>query len=143
MKEKLIALLREDGLTLAIVAILIVAYAILRTPGDIFASAAELEAKITNGQPAVIEFYANNCSICLTSKPKVDQLRRDLGSAAQVLRLNVRNEPGKTLAYEWGVTGVPTFFVFDGDGQMLYRRSGAPDVAAITETIADLGTLTN
>ncbi|MCD6286469.1 MAG: hypothetical protein J7M39_11215, partial [Anaerolineae bacterium] len=76
MKDKLIALLKEDGLTLAIVAVLIVAYAILRTPGDIFASAAELEAKITNGQPAVIEFYANNCSICLTSKPKVDQLKR-------------------------------------------------------------------
>jgi len=50
MKEKLIALLKEDGLTLAIVAILIVAYAILRTPGDKFASAAELEAQITSGE---------------------------------------------------------------------------------------------
>ncbi|MCJ7550845.1 MAG: thioredoxin family protein [Anaerolineae bacterium] len=143
MKEKFIALLKEDGLTLAIVAILIVVYAILRTPGDEFASAAELEAEITNGQPTVIEFYANNCSICLISKPKVDQLERDLGPAAQVLRLNVRNDPGKALASEWGVAGIPTFFVLDGEGQMLYRRSGAPDVAAITETIADLSTLTN
>ena len=143
MKDKLIALLKKDGLTLAIVAILITVYAILRTPGDKFASAAELEAEIMNGQPTVIEFYANSCSICLTSKPKVDQLERDLGSAAQVLRLNVRDDPGEMLAYEWGVTGVPTFSVLDGDGQMLYRRSGAPDVAAITETIADLGTLTN
>ena len=143
MKEKLIALLKEDGLTLAIVASLIIAYAILRTPGDKFASAAELEAEITNGQPTVIEFYANNCSICLISKPKVDQLERDLGPAAQVLRLNVRNNRGKILASEWGVAGVPTFFIFDGDGQMLYRRSGAPDVAAITETITDLSTVTN
>lgn len=139
MKEKVIALLKENGLTLAIVAILIVAYAILRTPGDRFASASELVTEITNGQPTVIEFYANNCSICLTSKPKVDRLERDLGPAAQVLRLNVRNDPGKILASEWGVTGVPTFFVFDGDGVMLYRRSGAPNVAAITKTIADLG----
>ena len=143
MKEKLIALLKEDGFTLAIVGILIIAYAILRTPGDSFASAAELEAEITNGQPTVVEFYANNCSICLTSKPKVDQLERDLTPAAQVLRLNVRNDPGKSLAYEWGVTGVPTFFVFDGNGEMLYRRSGAPDVTAITETVAGLTTLTN
>jgi len=143
MKEKLIALLKEDGLTLTIVASLIIAYAILRTPGDRFASAAELEAEITNGQPTVIEFYANNCSICLISKPKVDQLERDLGPAAQVLRLNVRNDPSKILASEWGVAGVPTFFIFDGDGQMLYRRSGAPDVAAITETVTDLSTVTN
>ena len=86
MKDKLIALLKKDGLTLAIVAILITVYAILRTPGDKFASAAELEAEIMNGQPTVIEFYANSCSICLTSKPKVDQLERDLvgGSGATV-----------------------------------------------------------
>lgn len=141
MKEKLIAILKEDGLTLAIVAILIIAYAILRTPGDTFASAAELQTELVNGQPTVIEFYANNCSICLVSKPKVDQLERDLAPSAQVLRLNVRNDPGKLLAYEWGVTGVPTFFVFDGEGTLLYRRSGAPDVAAITETITDLSVL--
>jgi len=138
VKDRLIAVLREDWLTLAIVLGLVVAYAILRTPSDSFASEADLQAALSTGKPTVVELFANNCSICLVSKPRVDQLERDLADHATVLRLNVRRDLGQTLAYRWSVTGVPTFFVFDGRGEVVYRRSGAPDVRAIEDAVASL-----
>lgn len=135
MKDKLLKLLKEDGLTILIVVGLVVAYAILRTPGDAFASMEALEAKLNDGSTTVIEFYSNTCSICLVSKPKVDQMERDLGDRAELLRLNVKSGPGRQLAGLWGVSGVPTFVVLDGDGQAVYVRAGAPDIEAIHQAV--------
>jgi len=110
MKERLIQFLKEDGLTIAVVLALAIAYIVLRTPGDDFDSLAALEARLTDGRPTVIELYSNTCSICLISKPRVDQLARDISPQADVLRLNVKDGVGRELAYHWQVAGVPTFF---------------------------------
>ncbi len=138
--EKLTKFLKEDGLTVAIVVILIVAYALLRTPGDAFASMAELEAQLTTPPPKVVEFYSNTCSICLVSKPKIDQLEKDLAGEAKLLRLNVKDQVGRTLAAQWGVRGVPTFFVVDEAGNIVYAQAGAPNIEALRQTVANLDT---
>jgi thiol-disulfide isomerase/thioredoxin len=136
---KLARFIRQDGLTVAIVVILIVTYALLRTTGDSFASAAELETRLTSSpMPTVVEFYSNTCSICLISKPTVDRLEEELRGQAQVLRLNVKDEVANALAYRWGVRGVPTFFILDATGSIVYAQAGAPDVAALKNTVAKL-----
>jgi thioredoxin 1 len=134
VKEKLLKILKEDGLTILIVVALVVAYALLRTPGDDFESLAALETEFTDGT-TVIEFYSNTCSICLASKPKVDRMERDLAGSAELLRLNVKNGPGRQLASRWGVTGVPTFVVLNDKGEAVYARAGAPDVEAILAAV--------
>ncbi|NLG26523.1 MAG: hypothetical protein GX557_01340 [Chloroflexi bacterium] len=52
------AFLRENWLTIAIVAALAVGYVLLRTPSD-EASTSDVASAIAQGQPAVIEFYSN------------------------------------------------------------------------------------
>ncbi len=136
MKEKLIRFIKGDGLTVLIVVLMVAVYAYLRTPGDEFASLTELEVRLTAGQPTVVEFYANNCSICLLTKPKIDQLERDLEGEAAVLRLNVKDKVGLTLASRWGVVGTPTFFVVNGAGDVIYAQAGAPDVEGIKAAVA-------
>jgi len=136
MKEKLARFIKEDGLTVLIVVLIVTVYAYLRTPGDEFASLSELDAQFTAGQPTIVEFYANNCSICLLNKPKVDQLERDLAGQATVLRLNVKDNVGLTLATRWDVRGVPTFFVLNGAGEVIYARAGAPDIEALEAAVA-------
>lgn len=143
MKERLIQFLKEDGLTIAVVLALAIAYIVLRTPGDDFDSLAALEARLTDGRPTVIELYSNTCSICLISKPRVDQLARDISPQADVLRLNVKDGVGRELAYHWQVAGVPTFFILDGQGEMVYRRAGAPEVERITEVVRQLDAVAN
>lgn len=136
MKARLWKLLKEDGVTLAIVLALAIAYIVLRTPGDTFASVEEFESKLAAGRPTVIEFYSNTCSICLLSKPEVDRLASELEAQATILRLNVKSDTGRTLANRWQVSGVPTFFVFDGASVAIYRRPGAPDSEAIKAAVA-------
>ena len=136
MKEKLLRFIKEDGLTVLIVVLLVAIYAYLRTPGDEFASLSELDARLTAGQPTIVEFYANNCSICLLNKPKVDQLERDLAGQASVLRLNVKDNVGLALATRWNVVGVPTFFVLNGQGDVIYARAGAPDSEGLKAAVA-------
>ena len=135
MKETLVRFVKEDGLTVLIVVLLVAVYAYLRTPGDEFASLDELDARFTTGQPTIVEFYANNCSICLLNKPKVDQLERDLAGRATVLRLNVKDNVGLALASRWGVVGTPTFFVLDGAGNVIYTRAGAPDIEGLKAAV--------
>lgn len=50
---------RENWLVLLIVGALAVAFMVLRTPASPVASMAEMEGILNDGQPALVEFYAN------------------------------------------------------------------------------------
>jgi protein-disulfide isomerase len=128
--------LKENWFTLLFVLTLAGAYIVLRTPGDTFTSMEMLQTALSTGNPTVVEFYSNQCSICLISKPKVDQLERDLMGQAALLRLSVKDEVGRAQALQWGVRGVPAFFVLDGTGEIVYAQAGAPDIAAIKAAVA-------
>jgi thioredoxin-related protein len=58
----------------------------------------------------------------------VDRLENDLEGQAQVLRLNVWSSVGREIGWRYGVQGLPTFFLFDGAGQLLYKQAGRLDV---------------
>jgi len=137
--SRVVRFLKADGVTILIVVALIAVYAVLRTPGDKFDTISDLEAALRSGTPTVIEFYSNNCSICLKSKPEVDRIERDLQRQASVLRLNVKDTVGRALAGRWGVQGVPTFVVVDQQGAIQYASAGAPNADAIKAAVAELG----
>jgi hypothetical protein len=50
---------RENGLVIALIAVMVGGYLFLRTPGDELASLAEFEAQVTSGGPTLVEFYSN------------------------------------------------------------------------------------
>ena len=61
------------------------------------------------------------------AKPIVDGLERDLDGQARVVRLSVLSELGREVAQRYGVRGVPTFLIFDGQGELIERQVGFPD----------------
>ena len=61
------------------------------------------------------------------AKPIVDGIEQDLGERASVLRLNVMTEVGSQAAQQYGVRGVPTLIVFDGDGNIVGQDVGVPN----------------
>lgn len=127
---------KENWLVILVVLGMALAYLILRTPRQAFASTEALQARLRSGQPTVVMFYSNSCSICLISKPRVDRLEAELQGQASVLRLDVRDPMVQPLAAAWRVYGVPTFFVVDGAGTLVYGRAGAPDVEGIKAAVA-------
>jgi thioredoxin-related protein len=73
------------------------------------------------------------------AKPVVDKLERELGGQAQVLRLNISSSVGRQLGARHGVRGVPTFFLFDGSGEMIDYQVGRLDAARVKAEIDSLG----
>jgi len=52
-------LLRENWMTIAVLALVIGGYVFLRTPGDDLASTEVFDTQAMNGEPLVVEFYSN------------------------------------------------------------------------------------
>jgi cytochrome c-type biogenesis protein len=72
------------------------------------------------------------------AKPVVDGLEREMEGRAQVLRLNVMDGVGGQLAARYGVRGVPTFVLLDGDGQLVLTQVGMPKREGILTAVEAL-----
>jgi thioredoxin-related protein len=57
----------------------------------------------------------------------VDGLERELEGQARVVRLSVLSQTGRDVARRYGVMGIPTFLVFDGQGDLIGRDVGFPN----------------
>ena len=71
----------------------------------------------------------------------MDGLTEDLQGHADVLLIDLLGEVGKQTAGRYDVRSVPTFLVFDGQGNVVLRQSGRPDVDAIKAKVAELEAL--
>ena len=61
------------------------------------------------------------------AKPVVDGLEKDLAGRARVVRLNVMDSLGMSAARQFGVVGVPAFFVVNGQGGVVDAQMGIPN----------------
>jgi len=127
---------RENWLTLLVLAVLGIAYLFLRTPGTPLDSVAAFDARLRQGQPTLIEFYSNRCSICLASKPTVDRLEQRLAGRAAVLRVDVADPVGRELAARWSIAGTPAFIITNGAGEIVYLSYGPPQVTELEFALA-------
>jgi peroxiredoxin len=93
------------------------------------------------GRPVLVYFWATWCPVCRLDQGAVEAVARDhrvvtvamqSGDAAAVaahlaergLSFPVRIDEDGAVAAAWGVRGVPTAFVVDGDGQIRYVTTG-------------------
>ncbi len=58
----------------------------------------------------------------------VDGLEREFTGKARVVRANIQSDAGRSLSRRYDVDVVPSFLVFDADGEIVYRKVGAPGV---------------
>ena len=65
----------------------------------------------------------------------MDRLERDLEGQAQVLRLSAMSGVGRQLGARYGVRGVPTFFLFDGNGEMVSYQVGRLDADLVKDEV--------
>jgi len=70
------------------------------------------------------------------AKPIVDGLERELEGQAQVVRLSILSGPGREMARRHGIMRVPTFLIFDGQGNLIGRQAGLPDRGKIKSLVA-------
>jgi peroxiredoxin len=93
------------------------------------------------GAPMLLHFWATWCPICRLEEGEILRVSRShpvltvamqSGSAAEVeahltereRELAVINDPDGTLARRYGVRAVPSTFIIDRDGQIVFRKQG-------------------
>lgn len=94
-------------------------YRWLKTPRRKLAQFDALTAfdKVLRGsRPTLVEFYSDNCAVCMTMRPVLDRLEGDAGDRLQLLRVDVKEPVGGQLADRYAVTLTPTFMLFNANG---------------------------
>jgi len=91
----------------------------LRTPRSQlmhFDGLAAFEAVLRGPRPTLLEFYSENCGVCMAMRPVMNWLERDAGHRLQILRINVKEPIGAEIADRYHVHFTPTFLLFNGSG---------------------------
>ena len=66
----------------------------------------------------------------------MDRLEHELEGQARVMRFSLFSSVGQELAHRYGVRGVPTFLIFNGQGDLVGREVGLPDRSRIRALVA-------
>jgi thiol-disulfide isomerase/thioredoxin len=84
------------------------------------------------GVPAILYFTSPDCVPCKTvQRPALQKLKDRLGDRLQVIEVNTQENPD--LANRWGVLSVPTTFIIDRQGKLLFVNHGATRTEKLLE----------
>lgn len=72
---------------------------------------ASFETDVINSKvPVLVDFWAEWCGPCQALGPKLEEVAQALGEKAQIVKLNVDENP--QTAAKYGVRGIPTMIMF-------------------------------
>src|SRR5258708_28082762 len=89
----------------------------LRTPRSkltSFDGMTAFEAVLRGPRPTLLEFYSENCGVCMAMKPVMDRLERDARHPLPILRINVKKPLRISIPDRYRITFTPTVLLFNG-----------------------------
>lgn len=83
-----------------------------------------LEVALSNGNPTLMEFYANWCTSCQAMAPDMATLKQQYGDQVNFVMLNVDNTKWLPEVLSYRVDGIPHFVFLDKSGQAVAQAIG-------------------
>lgn len=127
----------SDWAALASLALgLFLAYALLRPGRSTNQRAEEVLDRIGSGQAVLVELQSPYCLGCMAMRPLMDSIEREHAGRLVVIRLNVQESAGRTIADQVGLHATPSFLFFDATGREVWRSVGIIDPALVRQWLA-------
>ena len=97
---------------------------------------AHFEADVLKAdKPILVDFWAEWCGPCRVLGPILDDVAKELGEKAQIVKVNVYDNP--ELAQKYGIRGIPTMIFFK-NGQPAKTLVGVQAKEEIKKSLEEL-----
>ncbi len=90
-----------------------------------------------SGRPTFVDFGAEGCQACDMMAPIIAELEQTHAERANILMIQVREQPYLTSRY--GVRAIPVQVIFDAEGKEVYRHTGFLAKDKILEQLGKAG----
>lgn len=81
----------------------------------------KFSALIKGDKPVLVDFFATWCGPCKTQAPILEDVKKRVGEAASILKIDVDQNP--KVANQYQIRSVPTLILFK-KGKIVWRKSG-------------------
>jgi len=81
-----------------------------------------ITAAMKNGLPTMVDFGSTTCMPCIQMKPIIEELQKELPAKANIIFINVIEQPVLTRQYK--ITLIPLQVFLDKSGSEIYRHIG-------------------
>ncbi len=89
---------------------------------------------IQNTKPTLVDFYATWCGPCKMQAPILEEVKKEVGDEATILKIDVDANP--ELAQRYRVQSIPTLIVFV-EGEAVWRGYGVHQKAQLVDKIKE------
>ncbi|MCD8260876.1 MAG: thioredoxin [Bacteroides sp.] len=82
--------------------------------------------------PVLVDFYAEWCGPCKAMKPILEDLKKEIGDRARIIKIDV--DQFEELAQEYRIQTVPTLILFN-KGEAVWRQAGVMQVSDLKKVL--------